>query len=113
MLDAGKLGLWIAAIGLAVLIGGLIYWGSNQPVTAKTNASTNSNPWLADVENAMAAMSASDENLYRRHRRSKANTYMIIGGVVGLLGVALIYSTRRKGDQSPDTRTESSRMWGA
>jgi hypothetical protein len=95
MIDTRKLGLWLALAGAAILVGGISYWSANQPVKVTANSSTNSNPWLAFAENGAAAMPASDENLIRRHKRSKANTWMIVGAVVGLAGTGLWFSSRK------------------
>lgn len=107
MFDARKFGLWIGGLGLAILVGGFIYWSSNQPVKAMANASQNPNPWLAGAENSMAAMSAADENLYREVKRNKATTIMIVGGFIGILGAGIAYSSKRS-ESGASTGRESS-----
>lgn len=88
--------MWIGGVGVALIVGGLVYWSSNQPLKAAANTSNNPNPWLAFAENGANAMAVADENLYRRHRRSKAMNVMLLGGLGTLAGAGMWYSSRRR-----------------
>jgi hypothetical protein len=93
-MDLKKFSLFIMLAGAIVTIVGLVIYGTHQPLTRPPDQPANT---MEDIsQNLKNRLGTPITNSYRREKRSEAQVWMIVGGVILFTGLAINLSAKKQ-----------------